>query len=74
MKKPNYKLMTFEKLTKLNITSDKDIVNLKVRQLKDMPNLNYRDIKNIWDLQEKIETSKPNEGIVKYLFESKEKQ
>ena len=51
-----------EELEKINITNEKDVLNLKVSDLKkinkaeDIPNITLKDIQIIWLMQEAIET------------------
>lgn len=50
-----------QKLKSINITNEKDILNLKVSELKninkieEIPNLTIKDIEIIWLMQEAIE-------------------
>ncbi len=58
----NEKNKLIEKLEKINITNEKDVLNLKVSDLKkinkaeDIPNITLKDIQIIWLMQEAIET------------------
>lgn len=58
----NEKNKLIEKLEKINITDEKDVLNLKVSDLKkinkaeDIPNITLKDIQIIWLMQEAIET------------------
>lgn len=58
----NEKNKLIEKLKKINITNEKDVLNLKVSELKkinqaeDIPNITLKDIQIIWLMQDAIET------------------
>lgn len=58
----NEKNKLIEKLEKINITNEKDVLNLKVSDLKkinkaeDIQNITLKDIQIIWLMQEAIET------------------
>ena len=53
----NEKNKLIEKLKKINITNEKDVLNLKVSELKkinqaeDIPNITLKDIQIIWLMQ-----------------------
>lgn len=57
----NQKNKVFKKLNKINITTEKDIMNLKVielkklKQLDEKENININDLEIIWLMQEAIE-------------------
>lgn len=51
-----------KKLKSINMTNEKDILNMKVSELKkinqndNIPKLTLKDIETIWSMQEAIET------------------
>ena len=48
----------FKKLKKINILTEKDILNLKVSKLNEIENLTIKDIEIILQMQEAIENKK----------------
>ena len=68
----NEKNKLIEKLEKINITNEKDVLNVKVSDLKkinkaeDIPNITLKDIQIIWLMQEAIET----ENLFKFFTNS----
>lgn len=51
-----------KKLKSINMTNEKDVLNMKVSELKkinqneDIPNVTLKDIETIWIIQDAIET------------------
>ena len=62
--KRNYRIKTFEKLETLGISSEKEILNMKVNQLKLLIPFSVKDILNIIEMQEGVE----KDGLIPYLF------
>lgn len=60
-----------KKLKTINMTNEKDVLNMKVSELKkinqneDIPNVTLKDIETIWIIQEAIETK----GLWNYLID-----
>ncbi len=60
----------FKKLRKINIVTEKDILNLKVselkkiKQLEENPNLSINDLEIIWLIQEAIE----NKNLLEFML------
>jgi hypothetical protein len=60
----NQKNKLSQKLKSINITNEKDILNIKVSELKkinqneNIPNLTIKDIEILWLMQEAIEQKK----------------
>lgn len=52
--KRNYRIKTFEKLEALGISSEKEILNMKVNQLKLLIPFSVKDILNIIEMQEGV--------------------
>lgn len=50
--KRNYRIKTFEKLEALGISSEKEILNMKVNQLKLLIPFSVKDVLNIIEMQE----------------------
>jgi len=68
-KKPNYKMLTIEKLQKIGITKDKQILDIQIEDIIKIPNLKLIDLNNIVDLRTTIKSlkSKDDNGIMGYL-------
>lgn len=66
----NQKNKVFKKLKKINIVTEKDILNLKVselkkiKQLEENPNLSISDLEIIWLIQEAIE----NKNLLEFML------
>ncbi len=66
----NKKNKVFKKLKKINITTEKDILNLKVselkkiKQLEENQNISISDLEIIWLMQEAIE----NKSLLEFLM------
>lgn len=60
-----------KKLKTINMTNEKDVLNMKVSELKkinqneDIPNVTLKDIETIWIIQEAIETK----GLWNFLID-----
>ena len=68
-KKPNYKMLTIEKLNKIGITKDKQLIDMNIEDIPKIPNLKIIDIQNIIDLRASIRAlkSKDESGILGFL-------
>lgn len=66
----NQKNKVFKKLKKINIVTEKDILNLKVselkkiKQLEENQNLSVSDLEIIWLIQEAIE----NKNLLEFML------
>lgn len=68
--KRNYRIKTFEKLEALGISSEKEILNMKVNQLKLLIPFSVKDILNIIEMQEGVK----KDGLIPYLFGTKKEK
>ena len=69
----NQKDKSIDKLKHINITSEKDILNVKLSELKkinkieEIENLTIKDIEIIWEMQDAIE----NKTLLKFFTDTK---